>query len=249
MTQENIKAALEYAVELKSDQKVVHEIDGKTFFDASKGNLKELEPIKYASSITVNSLTGLVGYIKSEFDDPNTEDIQEYLIHIESPTKVTLLSKLNSDRQRECLIQSTAVLDKYPYGNFIDSERFIINMLSLFDRTDDAEAIKRCASSIRIEGGADLRDNGTSQQVTVIQGAQAGTAEVPSPAMLKPFRTFLEVDQPESQFIFRLNDQGECALFEADGGLWKYEATANILEYLQQELQTEIESGAIKIIA
>jgi hypothetical protein len=249
MTQENIKAALEYAVELKSEQEVVHNIDGKTYFDASKGSLKELEPIRYASSIVVNSLSGLVGYIKSEFDVPDEEAIEELLIHVESPTQVRLLSKLNSDRERECLIRAEAVLDKYPYGRFLNSEHFIINMLSLFDRTEDAEAIKKCASSIRIEGGADLRDNGISQQVTVVQGANAGTAEVPSPALLRPYRTFLEVEQPESQFIFRLNEDGECALFEADGGLWKYEATANVAEYLERELADEVELGVIKIIA
>ena len=249
MTQENIKAALEYAVRLKDEQKVIHQEKGKTWVDIEKGCLKELEPIKYASAIEVNSLTGLVDYIKSQFDKTEKESMEEMLLHVESPIEVTLLSKLNADRKRESLIKSSAILDKFPFGRFMHSEQFNINILSLFDRTDDAEAILECSSSIRIDGGADLRDNGVSQQVTVVQGAKAGTAEVPSPALLKPFRTFLEVDQPESQFIFRLNGDGECALFEADGGLWKYEAMENVKSYLETKLKDEIQSGLIKIIA
>ena len=65
-------------------------------------------------------------------------------------------------------------------------------------------------------------------------------AVVPNPVRLKPYRTFLEVEQPESEFIFRMKDcHGGigCAFFEADGGAWKIEATQNIKAYLQEELK------------
>lgn len=57
----------------------------------------------------------------------------------------------------------------------------------------------------------------------------------------KPYRTFLEVDQPVSEFIFRMKqdkyDGVLCALFEADGGAWKMEATERIKKYLESELK------------
>ena len=53
---------------------------------------------------------------------------------------------------------------------------------------------------------------------------------------LKPFRTFLEVAQPESEFILRVNDKGNIGLFEADGGVWKLEAKRNIAAYFEKEL-------------
>ncbi|MEG2294316.1 MAG: hypothetical protein RR936_08180 [Carnobacterium sp.] len=66
---------------------------------------------------------------------------------------------------------------------------------------------------------------------------------------MQPYRTFLEVPQPESAFIFRLDDEGRCALFEADGGLWKNEAILNVRKYLEVAFKQEIEDGKINIIA
>ena len=56
---------------------------------------------------------------------------------------------------------------------------------------------------------------------------------------LKPYRTFTEVEQPESDFIFRMKDMGSvcCALFEADGGAWRNVAMHNIKAYLQEQLK------------
>lgn len=61
---------------------------------------------------------------------------------------------------------------------------------------------------------------------------------VPNPVTLIPYRTFLEVQQPASDFIFRMKSSCgvQCAIFEADGGTWKNEAMNNIKEYLKNEL-------------
>ncbi|WP_246601466.1 hypothetical protein [Enterococcus alishanensis] len=218
---ENISEALAYAVELREKQEVIFKEEGKTFYDTSKASLRELFPKKYAGTLEVNSLTGLIQYLQSMFDQ-DADKPASLIIHVESPTKVSVLGKLDEERRRESLIAATAELDVFPYKNFLDQERFKINMMALFDRTDDAEAILAFASAIRLEGSSDLRDDGISQMATVKTGTSTvGDGVVPSPAVLKPYRTFLEVDQPESSFIFRINDRGDCALFEADGGLWK----------------------------
>ena len=52
-----------------------------------------------------------------------------------------------------------------------------------------------------------------------------------------------------SPFIFRINKDAGCALFDADGGMWRYHAIQNILEYLESSLSEEIEEGYISIIA
>lgn len=76
---------------------------------------------------------------------------------------------------------------------------------------------------------------------------------VPSPVHLKPYRTFDEIDQPESDFIFRVQsnkfDGITCALFSADGGAWKTEAKQRIKEYLSNELSDLIKDGRIIILA
>lgn len=243
---ENIKDALQWGVDQALKKEVTYEINGKTYFDSDRANLRELEPIKRASALSVSTLSGLVGYIKRKFDH---EENQELLINVEEAAHVKVYSQLDSDRRRESLIESTAVLDKFPYGQFIDSEQFIIKIQSFFQRTTNAEKIIKLASSIQINEGADLTDNGISQQVTVRQGVDVKKEEVPNPIELKPFRTFLEVDQPESAFVFRLDKQGRCALFEADGGIWKNEAMYNIREYLEEELAEEIAQNYVTVIA
>ena len=71
--------------------------------------------------------------------------------------------------------------------------------------------------------------------------ASKGEAIVPNPVILQPYRTFVEVPQPYSQYIFRMKqdkyDGIQCALFEADGGAWKIEAMKEIKAYLEEQLE------------
>lgn len=77
-------------------------------------------------------------------------------------------------------------------------------------------------------------------------GFNAGKEDVivPNPVTLRPYRTFLEVEQPESKFIFRIREgsdgQPMFKLVEADGGLWKYEAVDAIKKYLTENLPKEL---------
>lgn len=93
------------------------------------------------------------------------------------------------------------------------------------------------ASHLKIEKGAEVQDNGISQMATVRDGvASLAKAKTPNPVTLRPYRTFNEVEQPASQFIFRINKLANLALFEADGGKWKLEAVESIANYLKNEL-------------
>ena len=65
---------------------------------------------------------------------------------------------------------------------------------------------------------------------------------------MQPFRTFLEVEQPESVFLLRLDGNGNVGLFEADGGVWKLEATRNISAYFEQKLADLIGSGRVVVL-
>ncbi len=88
------------------------------------------------------------------------------------------------------------------------------------------------------EDGADIEDDGVSQITTVKQGvASRAKAKAPNPVKLAPYRTFLEVKQPESDFILRLDKNANLALFEADGGFWKIQAVRLVKEYLSENLK------------
>lgn len=63
-----------------------------------------------------------------------------------------------------------------------------------------------------------------------------------------PFRTFLEVEQPESEFLLRVDAEKGIGLFEADGGIWKLEAKRNIAEYFAKAMGDLIESSKVVVM-
>lgn len=108
----------------------------------------------------------------------------------------------------------------------------------------------KVVGNVKEENVRETGDNGIAQAVTIKTGvASAADVLVPNPVSLAPYRTFLEVEQPASSFIFRMKDGPSGAIFEADGGAWRNQAIANVREYLATELESEIEKGRITIIA
>ena len=227
-----IKEALEYIVGLKKPE--ILEIGYQTYSD------KPLHRISYspiATPLGVSTLTSLVEYIKAGIDSM----AEKMIVHVESPTRVCLISQLDEDSIRECLIKVEAEVPSFPYGRFMGHENFLIALQSQFIPGDDRELLLKFAGTVENGTVAQYGDDGVTQKATIKTGiASKGEAIVPSPVKLRPFRTFVEVEQPESAFIFRMRqnerDGVECALFEADGGAWKNAAMKNIKEYLQYEL-------------
>lgn len=76
----------------------------------------------------------------------------------------------------------------------------------------------------------------------------AKTVQVKPRVKLTPFRTFLEVSQPESEYLVRVDKGNQIGLFEADGGIWKLEAKKNIAVYFERELADLIEAGKVVVI-
>lgn len=211
---------------------VLNEINGQTYSD------KPLNRISYnpkASAIAMSTLTSLVDYIKAKIDDMP----EKMIIHVGSPTSVALFSQLDDERSRECLVSVTANLPDFSFGKFIDHEEFCIALQSKFVNNEDKSLVLKFAGTVEEGTVAQYGDDGVTQKATVKSGvASKSDALVPNPVHLKPFRTFIEVNQPESDFIFRMrSDRGiQCAIFEADGGAWKNEAMNNIKAYLQAQL-------------
>ena len=72
-------------------------------------------------------------------------------------------------------------------------------------------------------------------------------------AIFVPYRTFLEVPQPASDFVFRISEgRGGAPAFKlvaADGGLWKSQAVDNVKNYLVKALADVPDREKITIIA
>lgn len=191
-----------------------------------------------ATAIEMSTLTGLVDYIKGQID----ESTAKMIVQVISPTEVKLISALDGDRKRETLVDVTAQIPNFSYGRYMDNETFLIALQSKFIPGEDRELLLKFAGTVENGTVSQYNDDGITQKATVKTGiASKGDALVPNPVKLRPFRTFMEVTQPESSFVFRMrqdrDDGVECAIFEADGGAWKNVAMHNIKEYLQCELE------------
>ncbi|WP_252220162.1 hypothetical protein, partial [Clostridium sp. CMCC3678] len=161
------------------------------------------------------------------------------LIHVASHKRVDLYGPLNADREREGYLVAGAELPtNIRYESFLDTEQFNIMLQSSFADKGNKEALLKYTGLVRDEAVKTTGDDGISQKVTVKTGvASVAEAVVPNPVSLAPYRTFPEIEQPESKFIFRMKDGPRAAIFEADGGAWRNEAILSIKEYLKKELE------------
>lgn len=193
--------------------------------------------IPMASTIEMGTLSSFVDYIKAHIDAMH----EKMIIQVESPERVRLFSQLDVERNREYMVDVIAKVPSFRYENFIDHETFCINVQSKFidDPATDKALLLKFAGTVEQGSVAEYGDDGVTQKATIKQGiASKADAVVPNPVKLRPFRTFIEVEQPVSEFIFRMKDAHgiSCALFEADGGAWKNAAMNNIKNYLEFEL-------------
>ncbi|MED1603028.1 hypothetical protein [Alkalihalophilus marmarensis] len=234
-----IREALQYIVGMGKAE--THEVNGQAYSD------KQLHVIKEptADAINVRSLSGLVEYIKSEY-----EWDEKLMIHVVSPTEVVCFDALNTNKNRNEYIQANAMIPSFNFDNYYDTESFNIKLQSVFVQNEDRDIMLKVVGNIKEEDVKTYGDDGVSQLVTAKSGAASVTdVVVPNPVSLKPFRTFVEVEQPVSEFIFRMRRGPQCALFEADGGAWKLHAMKNIKNYLISNLQEEINADKIVVIA
>ena len=163
------------------------------------------------------------------------------IVHVGSETEVRLVSIFNGDMERYEVAKVKARVPKIALNEFINQEQFIIQMQSMFADTQDKAIILQVAGNVEDKTIANYGDDGVTQKATIKTGlANMEDVIVPNPVKLQPFRTFHEIDQPEIEFVFRMrNGSGSvtCALFEADGGAWKFRAVHSIAEYLKKELE------------
>lgn len=115
---------------------------------------------------------------------------------------------------------------------------------------DDINYLLNLLSCISDENNVTSSDNGVTQQVEARKGiALNGKVTIKPIVKLAPFRTFLEVEQPESEFLVRVKEGGQIGLFEADGGMWKLKSKQNIKQYFEHHLELLISENKVIVIA
>ncbi|WP_097003905.1 hypothetical protein [Lacrimispora amygdalina] len=241
---ENLKEALQYIAGLGVDAEKteVLDINGKTY--ANK-NLTRYDKMPKADRIKASTLTSMVDYIYQ----CNKEFPGSMIIHIVSPTRVLLMSALDKEREREVLFEVNAETSEFRFDQWYEQERMMIEMQANFQKNEDLELVLKAVGNIVKKNGETYSDDGCSQVATMTTGiATKADVIVPNPVELIPYRTFQEVGQPASKFVFRIADKEVPAfkIVEAEGGIWKNEAISNIKTFLMEHLSnmdTEIRSN------
>jgi hypothetical protein len=211
-------------------QEQVLEINGLSYSPQTLHLIAHPEP----KPLQFSSLGGLVDLARGEFD--GEED--ELLAHIVDPFTVQLLGKLLPDTmQRRVFAVAKAPAISFMFGSYFEAEPFLIGLKTQFVQTEKTALITRLVGNLTDAKEVNQLDDGFSQKVVVKAGIDTADKKVvPNPIKLQPFRTFREVEQPESDFLLRLRQGGEVALFEADGGAWRLAAMASLLIWLKEHL-------------
>lgn len=210
----------------------LHEIGGRTYANASLTPVRMPKP----DPLAVKTLSAIADYLRTNVDGLALENL---VCHVESPKSVAVSSALlGGFDDRKTYIRAELDQLTLPLGEWMDAEAFIIAVQACFiDSDQDIQPsgrglVLKYTSSVKTTLENAVTDNGFSQAVTVRKGIAGAET---NPVSLRPFRTFTEVEQPASSFVFRVKDDHGAMKFcltEADGGAWRAEAMKSIKFWL-----------------
>ena len=251
-----INSELQPAIDLirqAEDKKPFIAQNGQEYVVDGDGDIHLLTNPLVREPLVLNQLTGLLDWITHE--GIKIQAKKDFLmIQVVSPTKVRVIGMVNNQGCRSVYVDVHAVVDDIPFGRFLNQEDMVILLQSQFVHDeeqqtekgiDDRDILLQVVSNLRSDEVQQQTDDGVSQTVQINSGvASVSTVKVPNPVTLIPYRTFQEIEQPASKFIFRMHEGMTSALFEADNSQWKVEAKQRIKTFLINEQQKAF--GAIK---
>lgn len=257
MLKEAIEAIQEMAVEAAGTKKAlpeIREVNGVTYIGPDARMLVPPRPML----LECNTLSGFVDYVVN-----NRDDLTNLMIHVVSPVRVDLIGKLDPLGLRACYCRAQCSTTGFRFGEVYDPEMFIIALMTQFQDSEGRKAILALAGNMRGERVVTSEDDGVTQSVGVRAGiALVSKRTIENPYNLAPKRTFAEIVQPISPFVFRVHQgkDGEVprpALYEVDGGEWKIAAMGAIKGWLQSALagsnipglQTPLPGSSIPVLA
>jgi hypothetical protein len=229
-------------IERLSKENMLVELDGLTF---SPLPLKPVFHEPTPKPLEMHTLSGLVEYVRTNIDSLMPK---QTLILVDNPDTVELVSLIDGkDRHRDryAIVKLDSNLKEFPFGKYQDVESFVVGLRSMFEPTPDLEKLVMYVSKVRGGKSFSLDDDGVSQTTSVavgVSGALTKKETAPAIVRLRPYRTFRDIEQTESEFLFRMklvdtedNIVGAC-LYEADGGRWRHFASQSIKKFLEEAL-------------
>lgn len=240
-----IKEAIQYLVGLKDNK--TYDIGGETYSDHE---LVRIAPhVDRPREIQVNGLSSISELIREEHDI--FVDSLPIYIRVIDAREVAVFTSYDDMMARDALYRCSCDAPFFCPG-WMEHDEAVIRLRSVFIQDgaeSDLEYVMDLLSRISKESSVTSSDNGISQTVEARQGvALAQRVSVRPIVRLTPYRTFLEVNQPTSQFLLRLDEEGRVGLLEADAGRWKMDAKQAIARFFRGELTDLIESRKVVVL-
>ena len=218
------------------------EIGGQTYADSQ---LTRIPPhVDRPECIEVSGLDGICKLIRTELAKLDTV----VMVQAKAHNAVEVMTTYLGDFSRNMLYKAKADAPGLRTG-FRGREVALIELRSLFIPNEGTAYLLDLLSRMTDENSVTTRDNGVTQQVEAKQGVSLNMlVDIKPRVQLQPFRTFLEIAQPESEFLIRVDPQEGIGFFEADGGIWKLEAKKNIADYFLKNMGDLIDAGKVVVM-
>lgn len=241
-----LKEAIQYIRETASKPEA-REIKGVYYIIDKEGGYHQVKPdLEYPEELTLTSLDALVKMVKTEATELDAP------LYITIPDHLTAIcfgqpdAELRFNRVSYYRAEATDV-PGWQSDVKMGFEEMQIALRTRFQETPDAAYAMKLLSDITTGGKITFNDNGIATSVVTQKGVALQANEAIRPIVrLKPYRTFQEVDQPESPFLIRVSERG-ISFTEADGGMWKLTARQTIKAFLEERLQQEVSEGSVVI--
>jgi len=199
--------------------------------------LPPAEPLP--TPLVVHSLSGLVGYATSHHDA-----WPKAFCYVESPTRVQLLGPLMSrgaQRNVYCVAEAI-VTDTRNEEHYLAVEDFLLWLMTGFEPNEHQKILLHLVGNLTAEAVSTHQDDGVTQTVTARTGiAKVDRVPVPNPVVLKPYRTFSEISQPECLYVVRVKMDSKMAptvgLWEVRNARWQHDRMLAIAEYLSSHFE------------
>lgn len=233
-------------------QPLIHMIDrdidsGSTFAITSDGEVTEIRPtIDHPDTLHLHSLDALVKLVQTEA----AKAAEPLYITIPDHLTVRCFGRPDPNARffRQVYYEAKATdVPGWDEKVQLGFEEAQIALRTRFQETPDAIYAMKLLSDICCGAKLVYNDNGIATTVTTQKGIALQSNEQVRPIItLKPYRTFQEVEQPESIFLIRVNERG-ISFTEADGGMWKLQARETVKAFLEEKLAALMPANKVYI--
>lgn len=192
------------------------------------------------------TLTGFADYV---LRNPDELPIDKFIIHVEDYDVVSLLGPLQptNENERFCYAKAKSNIKQFQFGVYMAIEPFVVGLQTMFaecpeESECDLKTILSYVGNVASERVAEHADDGFSQSIQIRTGLSMKSAvKVQNPVVVRPHRTFGEVEPPETVAVLRFKEDKreesapQVGLFEGAGERWRIQAIKDIADWLRHE--------------